>query len=191
MPQTPVTVDVIRGPDSEPSRCTQSFDKATLKYKAGNGRLVLQGSFRIDSDHEAEHADRFKPIESGAQIEIFGASNHLVETILLPGGAMQAKGAGWKSNRTGDVLTYINKDRSAKVKKLQLKRKDRNDSSRVDLKVMTNNLGLASDDVAGEASIRFRLLDNSPGHCSKTAFTPENGGFCASNRSGTALTCRQ
>jgi hypothetical protein len=192
MSQDFAMVDVIRGVDGSQSQCNQRFDKARMKYKPGNGRLVFQGSFRLDDGLKSEAADSFKPVETGVKIEILDHSDNLLETITLPGGPFGANGAGWKSNRTGDVLTYIDKDKSSKIKKVQLKRKDRNDPSKLDVKVMTNDLQTGANNVlAGSISLRFRLLDDNPGHCSTTDFTTENDGFCASNRSGTVLICRQ
>jgi len=191
MNQNRLTVDLIRRADADPSNCMRAFDRAILKYKPGNGRLVMQGSFRIDSSEESGHTNHFEPMASGAQIEVLDAAGRILETILLPAGHVQTGGAGWKSNRTGDVLTYVAKNKSAKIKKLQLKRKDRNDPSRVDLKVITNDLGLTSGDLTGSPALRFRLLDDHPGHCSRTEFAPDQDGFCAANRSGSVLTCRQ
>ena len=191
MNQNRLTVDLIRRADADPSNCMRAFDRAILKYKPGNGRLVMQGSFRIDSSKESGRTNHFEPMASGAQIEVLDATGRIVETILLPAGPVGSGGAGWKSNRTGDVLTYVAKSKSAKIKKLQLKRKDRNDPSSVDLKVITNDLGLTSGDLTGSPALRFRLLDDHPGHCSRTEFAPDQDGFCAANRSGSVLTCRQ
>ncbi|HAC81498.1 MAG TPA: hypothetical protein DCG06_14460, partial [Deltaproteobacteria bacterium] len=172
-------------------QCSLGFDKAQLKYKLKNGKLVFKGSFRLGDGLEQDVAETFKPAETGAEVQIFDQDDNLLERITLPGVPFSSSSPGWKSNRAGDVLTYIDKNKSSTIKKVQLKRKDRTDPSKLDVKVLTNDLGLTENQLAGTISLQFRLLDENPGHCGVTDFTQASGGFCAPNRNGTVLTCRQ
>ncbi len=172
-------------------QCSLGFDKAQLKYKLKNGKLVFKGSFRLGDGLEQDVAETFKPAETGAEVQIFDQDDNLLERITLPGVPFSSSSPGWKSNRAGDVFTYIDKNKSSTIKKVQLKRKDRTDPSKLDVKVLTNDLGLTENQLAGTISLQFRLLDENPGHCGVTDFTQASGGFCAPNRNGTVLTCRQ
>jgi hypothetical protein len=186
---------------ADPDCQAGNLDRTKLKVvkihkEVGEQKVVLKTEFTLPVNEITNQPDPpINPIAKGFLVSLIDTDSNdptLWSALAEAGAYDKETKSGWKSNSKNTAFSYKAKGRADGLKSVVVQTFYHKAPGLVKVKVVANKAAVAIDTAVVQAEISLDpagYID----HCARTDFeqpSPTANGFCASNRSATALICR-